>query len=107
MKKILNWIKRKFSIASPSDCWRKEGEYHTTMLARIFSKIAAMLNGEEEELQLKEEARDSIMTFQEACREANETLPTAEEFNEQMRAYFGIKQPGKVMKEFWEKGDTE
>ncbi len=54
MNRLLKWLKRKFSIASPSECWRKEGEYHAAMLARIFSKIAAMLSGVEREMQIKE-----------------------------------------------------
>lgn len=52
--KILKRIKRFFRIASPSEEMQKEGEYHATMLARIFSKIAATLSGVEREMQIKE-----------------------------------------------------
>ena len=51
MKKMLNWLKRKFSIASPSDCWRKEGEYHLIMLTRIFFKVNKALDEAERTLQ--------------------------------------------------------
>lgn len=50
MNRLLKWLKRKFSIASSAECWRKEGEYHATMLARVFSKVAVMLNEAERTL---------------------------------------------------------
>lgn len=34
------------------------------------------------------------------------TIKCKEPLSEELKAYFGIKQPGKVMAEFWEKGNT-
>ena len=76
MKRLLNWIKRKLGIIPPSP----------------------------EPLSDKE-LQDVLSSFQIACGKANETLPTSEELCEQMRACFGVKQPSKVMAEFWEKND--